>query len=592
MNSPKKENVLNLSMDISEQERMKSEELETGYDPIENTWEVIVKYQGSLDPIRELGVVVEELIAGYAILTMSESLVDTVAAFYQIEYMEKPKRLYFELLEALADACVLPVVLREPYLTGRGVLLAVLDTGIDYRNQAFRRTDGTTRILSLWDQTIAATLENGFAPPEGYVEGVEFSQEQINQAIDAKENWFSIVPSMDVSGHGTAVTAIAAGYSAENGFTGVALECSLLIVKLGSTRPGGFPKTTQLMRGITWCLSKAREYNMPLCINLSFGNTYGSHDGSSLVERFLDNAAEIGRTSICVGSGNEGSSAGHIGRVAVENQVNQEVLTVGPYEMSLSVQIWVSSVDEYRITIQSPGGDSVTIETDSVAGNMITAGLDRTELLIYIGTPSPYSTDQEIYIEMIPEGDRPYITGGDWIFELTGKTIRSGEYHLYLPSAEIRGGETFFLEPTVEQTLTIPSTSSKVITVGAYNHLNENYADFSGRGYYYVNQGTGLANYGNVKPDLVAPGVGLRTLSTNGGFVTVSGTSFATPFVTGSCTLMMEQGIVRGVDPYCYGEKLKAYLRAGARPIRGESEYPNDKVGWGALCLRDSIPRG
>ncbi len=591
MNSPKKENVLNLSMEITPQERAKSEELSTGYDSEKNTWEVIVKYQESLDTVRELGVLAEELIAGYAILTIPAQLLDTVADLYQIEYMEKPKRLYFELIQPMAAACILPVILREPYLTGTGVLLAVLDTGIDYKSTAFRKADGTTRILNLWDQTIMPTQENGFRPPEGYIEGSEFSSEQINQALAAGADWFSVLPSVDISGHGTAVTSIAAGYSDELGFIGVSSQCSLLIVKLGTTRPGGFPKTTQLMRGITWCLRKAQEYHMPLCINLSFGNTYGSHDGSSLLERFLDNAAEIGRTSICVGSGNEGSTAGHVGRIAQVNRVNREVLSVGPYEMSLSLQIWTSSVDRYQIVIRSPGGESYTLETDSGIGTAVSVNLERTRLLIYLGTPSPYSTDQEIYIEMIPADNRPYIDSGDWIIEITGRSIKSGEYHLYLPSAEVRGEETIFLQPTAQQTLTIPSTSSKVITVGAYNHLNENYADFSGRGYYYVNQETRLADYGNVKPDLAAPGVGIRTLGPGSEFVTVSGTSFATPFVSGSCVLMMEQGIIRGVDPYCYGEKMKAYLRAGARPIRGEALYPNDKVGWGALCLADSLPR-
>ena len=590
MNSPKKENLLNLSMEVTSEERAKSEELEVGFDARQNTWEVIVKYQGSLDEVRRMGGIVEELLGGYAILTLPAGVVDAVAGMEQIEYMEKPKRLYFELAEPLSASCILPVTLREPFLTGRGVLLAVLDTGIDYRSSAFRRANGQTRILALWDQSIVAGEENGFRPPEGFAEGSEFTEAQINEALNAGEEWFRFLPSIDASGHGTAVTSIAAGYSASLGFTGVAPECNLLIVKLGSGRPGSFPKTTQLMRGIVWCLQKAREMQMPLCINLSFGNTYGPHDGTSLLERFLDNAAEVGRTAVCVGSGNEGSSAGHVSGVSVQNRTQREVLSVGPYQGSLSLQIWLSSVDRYRIVIRSPGGDSYQIETNSTIGNTVTANLEQTRLLTYIGTPSPYSVNQEIFVEMIPANDGAYINSGDWTIELTGTDIRSGEYHMYLPSEEARGEETFFLRPMVERTITIPSTAGKVISVAAYNHVTDSYADFSGRGYYYINQGTALSNYGNVKPDLAAPGVGIRTLGPDSQFVTVSGTSFATPFVSGASVLMMEQGIVRGVDPYCYGEKLKAYLRAGARPIRGESVYPNDRVGWGALCLRDSLP--
>lgn len=95
---------------------------------------------------------------------------------------------------------------------------------------------------------------------------------------------------------------------------------------------------------------------------------------------------------------------------------------------------------------------------------------------------------------------------------------------------------------------------------------------------------------GDVKPDIAAPGTNINTVGPNNTFVQVSGTSFATPFVTGSAALMMEWGIVRGNDPFLYGEKVKAYFRRGARELRGESVYPNDKVGYGALCVESSIP--
>ena len=93
-----------------------------------------------------------------------------------------------------------------------------------------------------------------------------------------------------------------------------------------------------------------------------------------------------------------------------------------------------------------------------------------------------------------------------------------------------------------------------------------------------------------VKPDLVAPGVDIETVSVRGGYTRVSGTSYATPMVAGAAALLMEWGIVRGNDPYLYGEKLKAYLIKGAKTIPGEEDLPDDRAGWGALCLADSIP--
>jgi len=140
------------------------------------------------------------------------------------------------------------------------------------------------------------------------------------------------------------------------------------------------------------------------------------------------------------------------------------------------------------------------------------------------------------------------------------------------------------------KTLTIPSTASKVITVGAYDAVYEAYADFSGRGYPLQSVVGERINQGSIKPDIAAPGVAVNTIGPNNTFVQVSGTSFATPFATGSAALMMEWGIIRDNDPYLYGEKVKAYLRKGARPIRGETVYPNERVGYGALCVEDSLP--
>ena len=149
-------------------------------------------------------------------------------------------------------------------------------------------------------------------PPAGFRMGVEFDSEQIDRALEtfSMQEQFQLLPSVDTSGHGTAVAGIAAGNSAS--YSGVAPEAELLIVKLGQPDVNSFPRTTEIMRAVTYVVRKAIEMRMPLVVNLSFGNTYGAHDGSSLIERFLDNSAEMGRTVICVGSGNEGNSNGHL----------------------------------------------------------------------------------------------------------------------------------------------------------------------------------------------------------------------------------------------------------------------------------------
>lgn len=586
----KMENVLALALQTPEPVREKSLNLNVGFTEETRTWELIVKYNGDLrEAVSELPVTAEELIAGYGLLTVPENLVDTVSRLPQIEYVEKPKRLFFSMADGKEVSCVLPVTKRQPFLSGKGILLAVIDSGIDYTNRNFRKTDGSTRILSLWDQTVSPDAEKGFFSPEGFQTGTEFTREQINAALREADplRQYELVPSRDSSGHGTAVAGIAAGAAvnvtggtADNNYEGVAPESELLIVKLGAPRENSFPRTTEMMRAVTYVVRKAQSLNRPVAINLSFGNTYGAHDGSSLLERFLDNAAEIGRTVICVGSGNEGASAGHReGSVKTGETVATE-LSVGAFETAFSVQLWKTYTDVFRITLRSPGGQEFSFSTEK--GGEITWKAERTSVLIYVGEPSPYAVEQEIYFDFIPEN--LYISPGIWSF-LIGTQEKESSFYFYLPSQAARNQNTRFFEPNPHLTLTIPSTASKVITVGAYDSTYDAYADFSGRGYRYAERDIGLLAAGAAKPDLAAPGVNITAPDIYGGYRSFTGTSFATPFVTGAAALLMEWGIVQGNDAFLYGEKVKAYLRRGARKIRGEEFYPNDRVGADGIIV-------
>ena len=639
--SQKIENQLRLALETPEGVRLQTEDLNVGFDTAAQSWEVIVKYHGSLEAARQLGAVAEELIAGYAILTVPDNIVESVANLEEIEYMEKPKRFYYNQTTGMLPregSCVYPVTLQDPYLTGRGVLAAVLDSGIDYTRREFRRRNGESRILFLWDQTLRP--RESMNSPQMFEQGVEFSQLQINEAIlEAEETglWItprlSTVPSRDVSGHGTAVSGIFAASDITNNMTqnptenfiqnqqnsnvpyvGIAPETDFLIVKLGISGENAFPRTTEIMRGVTYVINKAVELQRPVVINLSIGNTYGSHDGSALLERFLNNAAEIGRTVICVGSGNEADSGGHVFGNVRDRQVVE--WTVGEYERNLSLQLWKNYSDEYRIALRSPGGQEEII-SGQIASGKYEVILEQTKILVYIGEPTPYSANQEIYLEFLPAegtgGDygsgasksaagspgqfpggtvgltaRNYINSGVWQVQIEPVRIVTGEYSLYLPSREARSSRTGFLRPTPQATFTIPSTASKVISVGAYDSTYRAYADFSGRGYEDTDIIARFAK-GYGKPDIVAPGVGILAPSIYGGLEAFTGTSFATPIVAGAAALLMEWGIVRGNDPYLYGEKVKAYLIKGAVELPGFRIYPNAQVGWGALCLENSL---
>lgn len=599
--SQKIENQLNLALSITEEERQKSESLDIGYDLEEKEWELIVKYSGTLERVRTRAVYVTELTGGYAIIQIKESQIKELAAFPEVEFIEKPKSLYFQIENGRRVSCI-DEVQAAPFfssigqeglednqqkkqsfpLLGKDVLIGIVDSGIDYENPDFRNADGTTRILALWDQT----LQNG-KPPQEYHIGTEFTSEQINEALrmEVREERYRIVPSRDTSGHGTAVAGIAAGNGrgSKNGkYRGAAPEAGLLIVKMGGAGETGFPRTTQLMRGVDYIVRKAEELKKPVAINISFGNTYGSHDGTSLLERYLNTVSERWKNVICVGSGNEGTTAGHAAGEYRKGMMTEVQLAVQQREKSFSLQIWKSYVDEVAITIVDPSGNHSGRLEEKEGTQRIQIG--ETELLVYYGEPKPYSIRQEIYISFQPRNE--FVTAGVWKIQMMPGQVVDKLWQMWLPVQNALNIGTAFLKPDSSTTLTIPSTASLVITVAAYNALTFSYADFSGRGPAQIYEGEN-AN----KPDLAAPGVRVMAPVAGGGYAEFTGTSFATPFVTGSAALLMEWGIVKGNDPYLYGEKVKAYLRRGARQIPGYERWPNGELGYGRLCLSESIPK-
>lgn len=651
MNNPKADAQLNQALNATEAERDKSLELNVGYNAEDREWDLIIKHSGDAETLCSYVIGITELLNGYAVVRIHQSRIEEFTSLPQIQYVEKPKRLFFASYQAQAVSCI-NVVKEAPYnLSGEGVLVACVDSGIDYKHMDFRNADGSTRLVALWDQTLdgrdmsdstvqkdatersaASQAEPAGKPPEGYFIGIEFTKEQLDEILfsempsgsniqeesstadtTARDYDDVVMPSPDFSGHGTAVMGIAAGNGQESGgiYEGVAPKSDLLVVKLAAPLPNSFPRTTELIQAIDYCVRKAMERNQPMALNLSFGSSYGSREGNSLVESYLNQVSDLGRMAICVGVGNEGRSAGHTSiqlgssvgagsrsaSAIFENRnlsglPNQNIsfatateteLAVGRYQTAFNLQIWKNYVDDIEIELESPSGERVTLgQTTAEArrGGTERYSIGDSDLLFYYGVPSPYSTAQELYLDFIPK--ETYIEEGRWIIRVTGNKIVNGIVDFYLPGGGILNENTRFLTPTPERSLTIPSASAGVISVGAYDSRLNSYANFSGRGY--------TREIIQVKPDLAAPGVNIRTVKSGGGYAAFTGTSFATPFVTGSAALMMEWGILNGNEPYLYGEALKANLRKGARRLPGITQWPNPELGYGVLCLRDSLP--
>ena len=349
------------------------------------------------------------------------------------------------------------------------------------------------------------------------------------------------------------------------------------------------------MRAITYVLEKAEELSRPVAVNISIGDTYGAHDGTSLLERFIDAASEKGRNSICIGSGNEAVTGGHrtvrlfrqgnggANITSFEGEVVE--LSIAPNEQSMNVQIWKNYVDGIELELTAPSGERYPVLLTQTGKQEWITG--DTRVLIYVSPPVPYSVNEEIFFDFIPM--EQFIDSGIWTFTLRSIGVNRQDIHFFLPNAAVRNNQTRFLRPDPYLSMTIPAFASRAITVGAYDGVLNAAADFSGRDR-EIGEAERIFFAADIKPDIAAPGVGITAPSADGQYRSYTGTSFATPIVTGSAALLLEWGIVRGNDPFLYGEKLKAYLRKGARPFLDAQMYPNIRTGYGALCVGDSLP--
>lgn len=510
-----------------------------------------LRFKNSVDKI---GAKVEDLGYGFGILIIKVSDLNRIIELEGLQYIELPKILYTSAYDSNRASCI-PSVWNNYNLTGEGILVGFLDTGIDYTHNAFKDTDGNTRIEYIYD------LENG----------IVYDKSKINEALKS-EDPFSIVPEIDLSGHGTHVAGIAcAGGNINYDNYGVAYKSSIAMVKITGENSLRAALSTQLMRGLKFLIDKSNEINKPLVVNISLSTNDGSHNGSSLLEKYIQTLTQLQKAVIVVAAGNEGNSAHHVGgNMKKEEDLD---LNIGDGEKVIMLDFFKPVLVDVSVEVISPTGISTGPMELSEAYKERFVG--REKIVVYSTGPKPFDIQGQTTISILPLGDA--ITAGGWRIIVKKLNNYEGYFDIWLPISEGLNERTRFLQPDVYNTLGIPATVEGVISVGSYNFLNNNLSAFSGRG---VVRPEWL-----IKPDLVAPGENILSTVEEQGFDTKSGTSMAAPQVAGICALLFEWGIIRNNDPFLYGERIKYYLIKGAkRTIFGEA-YPNPDLGYGFVCL-------
>ena len=518
-------------------------------------YEVIVKYNGDILRLeQELNVDVEILNDNFAIITSNDpNLFEELLNYTEVEYVERPFILETQDEQSFSASGITSFKNRTD-LTGRGTLIGLIDSGIDYTLPVFKDNNGNSKILYYWDQS------TGNNPPEGFKEGSLYTNSDINEALNGVRD----IPIPITATHGTHVGSICAQ---------IANNAQFIVVRVGSRQTDVYSRSTEFMRAIKFILDRALELAKPIAINISYGTNEGSHKGLSLFEQYIDDMCLYWKNNIVVAAGNNGNKGGHK-RIDLSDSSNEQIVefVVGQGETILNINIWPNFADKFLITVINPSNEES--QSLSIENNKISNNLRGTNITGYFYEIQPYSIQRRITIRLSSNNQ---ITPGIWKIVFSQINIVDGIVDLYLPTSEGLSPDTRFLAPSGLLTVTVPGTANRVITVGSYNSRTDVVSGFSGRG--DISQGI-------YKPDLLAPGENIISYLVGGTTGALTGTSMATPHVTGCCALLMEWGIVQGNDLYLYSQKLKSLLLQNARRNRN-SIYPSNTNGYGFLDMSD-----
>ncbi len=483
-------------------------------------------------------------------------------------------------------------VQEEPLnLTGRGVILALADTGINYRNRIFQREDGSSRILAIWDQTI----QDGEAP-EGFLYGTEYTREDIDRALQAERTddelrALDIVPSVDENGHGTRLAALAAGSQLEGGslYNSPAYQADILVVKLKPAKQYlrdyyRIPEnatayaSTDVMMAIKYMDSFARVFRRPIVYCLGMGTNFRDHEGGGIFSRYLAAVASQRSRVMVIAGGNEGNASHHYGGTFRNgNRSREENMEVFVSEgvNGFLMEIWTEAPVNLAVSIRTPGGEYIDPTSVLFQTNLrYRFVFEQTVITVYNAYITQGSGDALVLMRF----ENP--TPGVWTIGVSDEAgTPDARFDAWLPISDFLAQPVYFLRPDPETTLTTPSYVTDAVTTATYNSRDNSI---------YQNSGRGFSRDGREKPDLAAPGVNMtivgNRLGTEPIISTYTGSSLAAAVMAGAAAQFCQWAIVDGNSPYIRSQELKNYFIRGAARDRN-IEYPNPIWGYGRLDL-------
>ena len=462
-------------------------------------------------------------------------------------------------------------------LRGRGVLIGIIDTGVDYTNPVFQYADNTTRIISIWDQTIVS--DN---PPEGMVYGTEYTNEQINEALQSDDP-LSIVPSTDDVGHGTMVAGIAGGNDApDSDFFGVAPDVEFVVVKLKQAkqylrdffyipRDAVCFQETDIFRGVEYLYEKAISLNRPMIICIAVGSSQGAHDGMGTLSTYLSGIAGLPGMGVIVAAGNEGNGRRHYsGIINTVTGYDTVELNVGENEAGFTMELWGSSPDIYSIDILSPSGEYIPrISAGRDEHRVITFIFEATIIYVDYQMVESQSGEQLILVRF----ENPSV--GIWRFNVYERDGLNRGFNIWLPMEKFISENTYFIRSSAYTTILTLGNAIIPLTVTAYNDGDDSL---------YLNSSRGFTRTERVKPEVAAPGVDVIGPTLDGRFLPFTGTSVSAAHTAGIAALIFEWGIVREHLPAMSTIEMKNLIIRGARRDV-DIEYPNRDWGYGILNI-------